>query len=160
MGNYRVSYVKKIPADVLTQVQTKMQEVQASWPLICWRSPRRKTGKCPKWRPGHQRLVEKAYDFAARTPISLHPASTLIPSVLGDAHGLWTFHSIVQQVEEGIVEWNGLGSKESGRCKKSRRFGPDGNWFGKRKPAGWKALKVSLWGSQLSKEMFFRTSRI
>jgi hypothetical protein len=100
------THIQAIPADVLTQVQTKMQEVQALLaPYMLALTPEERR-EMPKMGAKTIVFVEKAYDFA-RQNLNLVPPYLDIDAFgtdFGDAHGLWTVHSMVQQVEEGIAD--------------------------------------------------------
>jgi hypothetical protein len=98
------SHVQAIPQDVSTQAQTKIQEVLTLLvPYLLALTPTERQGM-PKMGEKTIGFVEKAHDFAQQNP-------NLVPPYLGmtafdvdftDAHGLWTLHNIVLQLEEGI----------------------------------------------------------
>jgi hypothetical protein len=93
-----------IPSTVLTQAQTKIDEVKTLLaPYLLALTPTERH-ELPKMGEKTIAFVEKAYDFARQNP-------NLIPPYLdvdafgvdfGDAHSLWTLLNTVQQLEEGI----------------------------------------------------------
>ncbi|MDR0786056.1 MAG: hypothetical protein LBE74_09295 [Treponema sp.] len=97
-------HVQAIPSTVLTQAQTKVQELAALLaPYMLALTPAERQG-LPKMGEKTIGFVEKAYDFARQNP-------NLVPPYLevdafgvdfADAHGLWTLLNAVQQLEEAI----------------------------------------------------------
>jgi hypothetical protein len=98
------THVQAIPQNVLAEAQAKIQEVLTLLsPYLLALTPAERQGM-PKMGEKTIGFVEKAYDFAKQNP-------NLVPPYLGiaafgtdftDAHGLWTLHNMVLQLEEGV----------------------------------------------------------
>jgi hypothetical protein len=100
------THVQAIPQDILTQVQTKVQEVLtllSSYLLAL--TPAERQGM-PKMGEKTIGFVEKAHDFAQQNPNLVPPYHEIaaFSTDFADAHGLWTLHNIVLQLEEGISD--------------------------------------------------------
>ena len=93
-----------IPAATLEQAKTKIEEVaELLKPYLIALTPDEKH-EIPKMGPKTLNFVEKSHEYAHENP-------TLVPNYLNmaefdtdftDAHGLWTLHNRVTQLEEGI----------------------------------------------------------
>ncbi|MGC3977088.1 MAG: hypothetical protein QM751_01950 [Paludibacteraceae bacterium] len=104
-----------IPDEVLTQLQTKINEAQALLaPYVTSLTPSERHD-IPKMGEKSLSFVEKAYDFAKQNP-------ALCPSYLnmedfrvdfGDARGLWTILNTVRQLEENIDDTETLAGSEA-----------------------------------------------
>jgi hypothetical protein len=98
------THVQAIPQDVLIQAQTKIQEILTllSPYLLALTSTERQG--IPKMGEKTISFVEKAYDFAKQNPNLVPPYLEMAAFEVdfGDAHGLWTLHNAVVQLEEGI----------------------------------------------------------
>jgi hypothetical protein len=98
------THVQAIPQDVLTQAQTKIQEVLTLLsPYLLALTPAERQGM-PKMGEKTISFVEKAYDFAKQNPNLVPPYLEMAAFGVDfeDAHGLWTLHSMVLQLEEGL----------------------------------------------------------
>jgi hypothetical protein len=97
-------HIQAIPQDVLTQAQTKIQEVLTLLsPYLLALTPTERQGM-PKMGEKTISFVEKAYDFAKQN-LNLVPPYLEMAAFgtdFTDAHGLWSLHNIVLQLEEGI----------------------------------------------------------
>jgi hypothetical protein len=85
-------HVQAIPADVLTQAQTKIDEVTALLaPYMIALTPAERH-ELPKMGEKTIGFVEKAYDFANHNPNLVPPYLDMdaFGKDFGDAHGLWT----------------------------------------------------------------------
>jgi hypothetical protein len=99
-------HVQAIPPDVLTQMQTKIQEIQTLVaPYLLALTPAERQGM-PKMGEKTISFVEKAHDFALQNPNLVPPylEMTAFGTDFADAHGLWTLHNMVLQLEEGISD--------------------------------------------------------
>ena len=108
-------HVQAIPPDVLAQAQTKIQEVQALLaPYMLALTPEERR-ELPKMGAKTISFVEKAFDFAQQNPNLVPPYLDLAAFGVdfNDAHGLWTVHNMVQQVEEGIADTEMLAGSEA-----------------------------------------------
>jgi hypothetical protein len=100
------THVQAIPLDVLNQTQTKIQEVLTLLaPYLLALTPAERQGM-PKMGEKTISFVEKAYDFAQQNPNLVPPYLEMAAfgTDFADAHGLWTLHNLVQQLEEGISD--------------------------------------------------------
>jgi hypothetical protein len=100
------SHVQAIPQDILTQAQTKIQEaLTLLTPYLLALTPVERQGM-PKMGEKTISFVEKAYDFAKQNPNLVPPylEMTAFGTDFTDAHGLWTLHNLVLQLEEGISD--------------------------------------------------------
>jgi hypothetical protein len=100
------THVQAIPENVLTSAQTKIQEVLTLLaPYMLALTPAERQGM-PKMGEKTIGFVEKAYDFAKQNPNLVPPylEMTAFGTDFTDAHGLWTVHNLVQQLEEGISD--------------------------------------------------------
>ncbi|GMO43857.1 MAG: hypothetical protein Pg6C_05730 [Treponemataceae bacterium] len=98
------THTQAVPQDVLTQVQTKIHEVLTLLsPYLLALTPAERQGM-PKMGEKTLGFVEKAYDFAAQNPNLVPPYLDMAAfgADFGDAHGLWTLHNAVVQLEEGL----------------------------------------------------------
>jgi hypothetical protein len=98
------THVQAIPQDVLTQAQTKIQEVLTLLsPYLLALTPAERQGM-PKMGEKTISFVEKAYDFARQNPNLAPPYLEMgaFGTDFTDAHGLWSIHNLVMQLEEGI----------------------------------------------------------
>jgi hypothetical protein len=98
------THVQAIPQDVLSQVQAKIQEaLTLLTPYILALTPSERQG-IPKMGEKTISFVEKAYDFARQNPNLAPPylEMTAFGTDFADAHGLWTLHNMVLQLEEGV----------------------------------------------------------
>ena len=97
-------HVQAIPPEVLTQAQTKIQEVLTLLhPYLLALTPQERR-ELPKMGEKTIGFVEKAHDFAQQNPNLLPPYLDMsaFDTDFTDAHGLWTLHNMVLQLEEGI----------------------------------------------------------
>jgi hypothetical protein len=100
------THIQAIPDNVLTQVQTKIQEIQTLLaPYMLALTPDERM-TLPKMGPKTISFVEKAFDFAKQNPNLVPPYLdiTAFGVDFTDAHGLWTLHNAVVQLEEGIAD--------------------------------------------------------
>jgi hypothetical protein len=99
-------HVQAIPQEVLTQAQTKINEIATLLaPYVVALTPAERY-ELPKMGEKTIRFVEKAYDFARKNP-------NLVPTYLdiaasgvdfGDAYRLWTLFNSIRQLEETPVD--------------------------------------------------------
>jgi hypothetical protein len=97
-------HVQAIPQDILNQAQARIQEVLTLLaPYILALTPSERQGM-PKMGEKTISFVEKAYDFARQNPNLTPPYLEMAAfgTDFSDAHGLWTLHNMVLQLEEGI----------------------------------------------------------
>jgi hypothetical protein len=95
-------HIQAIPADVLTQAQTKVNEIAALLaPYIVALTPAERH-ELPKMGEKTISFVEKAYDFAKQNPNFVPPYLdiTAFGTDFEDAHGLWTLVNSIRQLEE------------------------------------------------------------
>lgn len=97
-------HAQAIPDTVLTQVQTKIGEIQtllAPYMLALTPEERR---ELPKMGPKTISFVEKAFDFAKQNPNLVPPYLDIdaFGTDFKDAHGLWTAHNAIRQLDEGL----------------------------------------------------------
>jgi hypothetical protein len=95
-------HIQSIPQDILTQAQTKINEIKALLaPYIVALTPSERH-ELPKMGEKTISFVEKAYDFARQNPNLVPPYLDM--SAFGtdfeDAHGLWTLVNSIRQLEE------------------------------------------------------------
>jgi hypothetical protein len=98
------THAQAIPAAVLTEAQTKIDEVRAALaPYITALTPAERH-ELPKMGQKTLGFVEKAYDFAQQNPNLVPPYLTMADFGIDftDAHGLWTLLNTVQQLEQAI----------------------------------------------------------
>jgi hypothetical protein len=93
-----------IPAEVLTQAQTKANELKtllAPYMLALTPSERH---ELPKMGEKTISFVAKSYDFAKQNPNLCPPYldMTAFDIDFGDAHGLWMLLNTVQQIHQNI----------------------------------------------------------
>jgi hypothetical protein len=96
------THVQAIPQDVLTQAQTKIQEVLTLLtPYLLALTPAERQGM-PKMGEKTISFVEKAHDFAQQNPNLVPPYLEMgaFGTDFADAHELWTIHNLVMQLEE------------------------------------------------------------
>jgi hypothetical protein len=99
-------HIQTIPQDILNQAQTKIQEVLTLLaPYILALTPSERQGM-PKMGEKTISFVEKAYDFAKQNPNLVPPylEMTAFGTDFTDAHGLWSLHNLVLQLEEGVSD--------------------------------------------------------
>jgi hypothetical protein len=99
-------HVQAIPSDVLTQAQTKINEVKALLtPYIVALTPAERH-ELPKMGEKTISFVEKAYDFAQQNPNLVPPYLDLdlFGTDFEDAHGLWTLVNSMRQLEENASD--------------------------------------------------------
>ncbi|GHU46102.1 hypothetical protein FACS1894190_18160 [Spirochaetia bacterium] len=97
-------HVQAIPAEVLTQAQTKANELKtllAPYMLALTPTERHELPKMGEKTIG---FVEKAFDFAKQNPNLCPPYLDMTAFAIdfGDAHGLWTLLTTVQQIHQNI----------------------------------------------------------
>jgi hypothetical protein len=100
------THVQAIPLDVLNLTQTKIQEVLTLLaPYLLALTPAERQGM-PNMGEKAISSVEKAHDFAQQNPNLVPPYLEIAAfgAYFADAHGLWTLHNLVQQLEEGISD--------------------------------------------------------
>ena len=98
------THTQAIPQDVLAQAQTKIQEVWTLLtPYLLALTPAERR-EMPKMGEKSIGFVEKAYDFAQQNPSLVPPYLEMAAfgTDFSDAHGLWTLHNVVLQLQEGI----------------------------------------------------------
>jgi hypothetical protein len=97
-------HVQLIPSTVLTQAQTKIDELRTLLsPYLLALTPTERHD-LPKMGEKTLSFVEKAYDFARKNPAFVPPYLEVdaFGVDFSDAHGLWTLHNTMRQLEEGI----------------------------------------------------------
>jgi hypothetical protein len=95
-----------IPQEVLTQAQTKINEVSALLtPYIVVLTPAERH-ELPKTGEKPISFVEKAYDFANQNPNLVPPYLDInaFGTDFGDAHGLWTLVNSIRQLYENASD--------------------------------------------------------
>jgi hypothetical protein len=99
-------HVQSIPQDVLTQAQTKINEVKTLLaPYIVALTPSERH-ELPKMGEKTISFVEKAFDFAQQNPNLLPPYLDMAAfgTDFEDAHGLWTLVNSIRQLEENASD--------------------------------------------------------
>jgi hypothetical protein len=99
-------HIQAIPAGVLTQAQTKINEVAALLtPYVVALTPAERH-ELPKMGEKTISFVEKAYDFAQQNPNLVPPYLDMAAFGVdfGDAHGLWTLVNSIRQLEENASD--------------------------------------------------------
>jgi hypothetical protein len=99
-------HVQSIPQDVLTQAQTKINEVKTLLaPYIVALTPSERH-ELPKMGEKTISFVEKAFDFAQQNPNLVPPYldMTAFGTDFEDAHGLWTLVNSIRQLEENASD--------------------------------------------------------
>jgi hypothetical protein len=99
-------HVQSIPQDVLTQAQTKINEVKTLLaPYIVALTPSERH-ELPKMGEKTISFVEKAYDFAQQNPNLVPPYLDMAAfgTDFEDAHGLWTLVNSIRQLEENASD--------------------------------------------------------
>jgi hypothetical protein len=99
-------HVQAIPQDVLTQAQTKINEVAALLaPYFVALTPSERH-ELPKMGEKTIGFVEKAYDFAKQNPNLVPPYLDIVAFGVdfGDAHGLWTLVNSIRQLDENTSD--------------------------------------------------------
>jgi hypothetical protein len=99
-------HVQAIPQDVLTQAQTKSNEVSALLaPYVVALTPAERY-ELPKVGEKTISFVEKAYDFAQQNPNLVLPYLDMAAfgTDFGDAYGLWTLVSSIRQLDENTSD--------------------------------------------------------
>jgi hypothetical protein len=95
-------HIQAIPQEVLTQAQTKINEVKTLLaPYVVALTPSERH-ELPKMGEKTISFVEKAYDFAQQNPNLVPPYldMTAFGIDFEDAHGLWTLVNSIRQLEE------------------------------------------------------------
>jgi hypothetical protein len=108
-------HVQAIPPDILAQTQTKIQEVLTLLhPYLLALTPQERR-ELPKMGEKTIGFVEKAHDFARQNPNLVPPYVEMSDFGIdfADAHGLWTLHNIVLQLEEGISDTEMIAGSEA-----------------------------------------------
>ena len=99
-------HVQAIPEDVLTQAQTKIDEVKTLLaPYMVALTPAERH-EMPKMGEKTISFVEKAYDFAKQNPNLVPPYLNMsdFGKDFGDAHGLWTLVNSIRQLDENVSD--------------------------------------------------------
>jgi hypothetical protein len=99
-------HVKAIPQDILTQAQTKINEVKTLLaPYVVALTPSERH-EMPKMGEKTISFVEKAYDFAQQNPNLVPPYldMTAFGTDFEDAHGLWTLVNSIRQLDENASD--------------------------------------------------------
>jgi hypothetical protein len=99
-------HIQAIPQDILTQAQTKINEVKTLLaPYIVALTPSERH-ELPKMGEKTISFVEKAYDFAQQNPNLVPPYldMTAFGTDFEDAHGLWTLVNSIRQIEENASD--------------------------------------------------------
>jgi hypothetical protein len=97
-------HTQSIPAAVLAEAQTKIDEVKALLtPYMLALTPTERR-ELPKMGEKTISFVEKAYDFARQNPKLVPPYLEVDAFGIdfSDAHGLWTLLNTVQQLKESL----------------------------------------------------------
>ncbi|GHU27101.1 hypothetical protein FACS1894172_03460 [Spirochaetia bacterium] len=97
-------HVQAIPTEVLTQAQTKVDELKTLLaPYILALTPSERH-KLPKMGEKTIGFVEKSYNFAKQNPNLCPPYldMTAFDTDFDDAHGLWTLLNTVQQLHQNL----------------------------------------------------------
>jgi hypothetical protein len=108
-------HVQAIPQDVLTQAQTKINEVAALIaPYVVALTPAERH-ELPKMGEKTISFVEKAYDFAQQNPNLVPPYLdiTAFGVDFGDAHGLWTLVNSIRQLDENTGDTEMMAGSEA-----------------------------------------------
>jgi hypothetical protein len=95
-----------ISADVLTQVQTKVNEIiTLLTPYVVALTPTERH-KLPKMGEKTISFVEKAHDFARQNPNLVPPYLDMddFDTDFQDAHGLWTLANSIRQLNENVSD--------------------------------------------------------
>jgi len=108
-------HTQSIPPAVIAEVQTKIDEIATllqPYLLALTPAERRETLKM-----GERTLafVEKAYDFAGKNPGLVPPYLNVAAWGVdfNDAHGLWTVHNSIHQLDEGIDDTEMVAGSEA-----------------------------------------------
>jgi hypothetical protein len=97
-------HTQVIPQEILTQVQTKINEAAALLaPFMIALTPAERH-ELPKMGEKTINFVEKAYDFAKQNPKLVPPYLDMadFDTDFRDAHGLWTLINSIRQLDENI----------------------------------------------------------
>jgi hypothetical protein len=108
-------HVQAIPSTVLTEAQTKVQELVALLaPYLLALTPAERR-ELPKMGEKTIGFVEKAFDFARQNPYLLPPYLGIdaFGADFSDAHGLWTLLNAVRQLEEAIDDTEMIAGSEA-----------------------------------------------
>ncbi|MDR2410430.1 MAG: hypothetical protein LBE13_20285 [Bacteroidales bacterium] len=95
-------HVQAIPQDILTQAQTKINEVKTLLaPYVVALTPLERH-ELPKMGEKTISFVEKVYDFAQQNPNLVPPYLDMdaFGIDIEDAHGHWTLVNSIRQIEE------------------------------------------------------------
>jgi hypothetical protein len=99
-------HAQAIPQDILTQAQTKINEVKTLLaPYIVALTPSERH-ELPKMGEKTISFVEKAFDFAQQNPNLVPPYldMTAFGTDFDDAHGLWTLVNSIRQLDENTSD--------------------------------------------------------
>ncbi|MDR1215299.1 MAG: hypothetical protein LBK25_01295 [Treponema sp.] len=108
-------HVQAIPQDVLTQAQTKIDEVKTLLaPYVMALTPTERH-ELPKMGEKTISFVEKSYDFAKKNPNFVPTYLDIIAFGVDfdDAHGLWTLANSIRQLDENIEDTEMIAGSEA-----------------------------------------------
>jgi hypothetical protein len=108
-------HVQAIPQEVLTQAQTKINEVAVLLaPYVIALTPAERH-ELSKMGEKTISFVEKAYDFAQQNPNLVLPYLDIAAFGVdfGDAHGLWTLVNSIRQLEENAGDTEMVAGSEA-----------------------------------------------
>ncbi|MDR0645009.1 MAG: hypothetical protein LBG05_08960 [Treponema sp.] len=99
-------HIQAIPSTVLTQAQTKIDEVKALLAPYMTALTSAERHELPKMGEKTIGFVEKAFDFARQNPNLAPPYLDLdaFGVDFGDAHGLWTLVNSIRQLDENTSD--------------------------------------------------------
>ncbi|MDR2499831.1 MAG: hypothetical protein LBD37_01965 [Treponema sp.] len=95
-----------IPPGDLVQARTKIDEAKTLLaPYLIALTPEERQ-KMPKMGEKSLEFVEKAHDFALQNPNLVPPYLDMdeFGKDFSEAHGLWTVHNAVRQLDEGLAD--------------------------------------------------------
>ena len=95
-----------IPPNVLAQARAKIEEAKTLLaPYLIALTPEERQ-KLPKMGEKSLEFVEKAHDFAQQNPNLVPPYLDMdeFGKDFNEAHGLWTTHNSVRQLDEGLAD--------------------------------------------------------
>jgi hypothetical protein len=108
-------HLQAIPAEILAQVQTKIDETKALLaPYVMALTPSERR-ELPKMGEKTISFVEKSFDFAQQNPVLRPPYLDMNAFTVdfNDAHGLWTILNTIQQLHESIDDTEMLAGSEA-----------------------------------------------
>ncbi|GHT72887.1 hypothetical protein FACS189456_2570 [Bacteroidia bacterium] len=108
-------HLQAIPADVLTQVQTKINEAMTLLQPYVMALTSAERHSILKMGEKSLSFVEKAYELANQNP-ALRPSYLDMSAFavdFGDAHGLWVAHNSSQQLYENIADTQMVAGSEA-----------------------------------------------